>query len=844
MAEPWQPWKWTVPEGGSDGKRNLSRQDGLNRTSGQAVYTSDIYLPGMLYAKILASPHAHAKIVRIDTTKAEALPGVRDILKYDDPEISRDNVTGVYISNAFNILTLPGISDFYQHPMGVAVVADDEETCDRALRLMEIEWEERPFILDMEKSLRPDAPKIMTEVVRLDRTAKEPNTILTREEMTGNVDRGFAEADKVIQYTFRRAMNMTAGVEPMVCVAQWRGDFLDVWVHHNFNMQTVLSTENDPSIQYDRIGRELPPLPSMGGMPEGAPPKEGKPPEAGMPAMPGTPPAPRPTGRDRMPPFTRWSKITLTYPYQGAMFGGVSWIAYSYAFIRLAIVLARRAGGKPVKLLYEESNFLCGGDEDGTYTCKVGAKKDGTITAYDWQVVGATNGAMEKTRECTGISNIRSTQQWAFTNRNHVACWRHGAHCCVPHNMMFDRVAGELGLDPTEVALKNDGCNGHYWDWVTQYQKENDFPQRHSLKEVLALGKKAFGWDQKWHAPGARRLANGRMHGLGFTSINEWSYNLMGIPALPCLILRDGTVTIIGTRSDMGIDGESGFRQCVAAEMGMKYDDTAIQQQRSDNNTYLFSGLGGSFGSTATIPQLVLAARELRRKILQCAVRPRDGMGKGISFFPGKKPEDLEIKDSVVFEKANPKNQRTVAAIGAAFWSTDPAIVYATAGTLSGMTSEGKPDRRTYAMCRQAHFIEVEVDTETGQVHVTNVVCVNDVGHIFNIKGAEGQQYGGAVMGLSRSATEEKIWCPRTGVVLNNDLIGYHIGTMNDYPPAACFLNESHLGYSSYGACGIGEDVGAAMSGITAGAVYNAIGKWVDDFPITPARVLKALGKV
>jgi len=99
-------------------------------------------------------------------------------------------------------------------------------------------------------------------------------------------------------------------------------------------------------------------------------------------------------------------------------------------------------------------------------------------------------------------------------------------------------------------------------------------------------------------------------------------------------------------------------------------------------------------------------------------------------------------------------------------------------------------------------------------------------------------------MGLSRSATEEKIWCPRTGVVLNNDLIGYHIGTMNDYPPAACFLNESHLGYSSYGACGIGEDVGAAMSGITAGAVYNAIGKWVDDFPITPARVLKALGKV
>jgi xanthine dehydrogenase YagR molybdenum-binding subunit len=81
-------------------------------------------------------------------------------------------------------------------------------------------------------------------------------------------------------------------------------------------------------------------------------------------------------------------------------------------------------------------------------------------------------------------------------------------------------------------------------------------------------------------------------------------------------------------------------------------------------------------------------------------------------------------------------------------------------------------------------------------------------------------------------------------VALNHDLIGYHIGTMNDYPPVQCILNESHLGYSSYGACGIGENVGAAMSAITAGAIYNATGKRVYDFPITPDRVLEALGKI
>jgi CO/xanthine dehydrogenase Mo-binding subunit len=147
-------------------------------------------------------------------------------------------------------------------------------------------------------------------------------------------------------------------------------------------------------------------------------------------------------------------------------------------------------------------------------------------------------------------------------------------------------------------------------------------------------------------------------------------------------------------------------------------------------------------------------------------------------------------------------------------------------------------------MGRQAHFIEVELDAETGQVDVTNVVCVNDVGNTFNPEGAEGQQYGGAVMGLGRSITEEKVFCPRSGVALNNDHIGYQIGTMNDYPPAKCILNESHLGYSAYGAYGIGENVGAAMSGLSSAAIYNAIGKWVLDYPTSPDKVLKALGKI
>jgi xanthine dehydrogenase molybdenum-binding subunit len=198
----------------------------------------------------------------------------------------------------------------------------------------------------------------------------------------------------------------------------------------------------------------------------------------------------------------------------------------------------------------------------------------------------------------------------------------------------------------------------------------------------------------------------------------------------------------------------------------------------------------------------------------------------------------------MVFERANPNNRKSVAVIANAFWNTDPAVAHPVVSDLDGLTSDGKPDPRLYVMSRQAHFIEVEVDTETGEIGVINLVCVNDVGHVFNPKGAEGQQYGGAYMALGRNLTEEKICCPRTGVGLNFDHVGYQMGTLNDYPVIQCILNESHQGYSSYGSCGIGENVGAAISAIIAGAIYNAINKWILDFPITPDKVLRALGKI
>jgi CO/xanthine dehydrogenase Mo-binding subunit len=113
----------------------------------------------------------------------------------------------------------------------------------------------------------------------------------------------------------------------------------------------------------------------------------------------------------------------------------------------------------------------------------------------------------------------------------------------------------------------------------------------------------------------------------------------------------------------------------------------------------------------------------------------------------------------------------------------------------------------------------------------------------FDDPDISGDRGVGAVMGIGKSATEEKVYCPATGVGLNFDHINYHLGTMNDYPIVDCHIAETHLGYGTYGAFGIGENIGAAMAAITSSAIYNATGKWILDYPVTPNKVLRALGK-
>jgi CO/xanthine dehydrogenase Mo-binding subunit len=145
--------------------------------------------------------------------------------------------------------------------------------------------------------------------------------------------------------------------------------------------------------------------------------------------------------------------------------------------------------------------------------------------------------------------------------------------------------------------------------------------------------------------------------------------------------------------------------------------------------------------------------------------------------------------------------------------------------------------------CRQAHFMEVEVDPETGEVDIKRIVNVNDVGKAISVEGCNGQQYGGAVMAVGRGFTEEVVHDPNTGVMLNGNLLNYKIPTMMDIENFDSILVETGMGYGPYGLVGIGEDVATLAPTLIGVAIHNATGKWVERYPTTPEVVLKALGK-
>jgi xanthine dehydrogenase molybdenum-binding subunit len=776
------------------GRRIRRRIDGIQKASGAAQYTMDIQLPGMLYLRFLTSPYPHAEIRSMDTRKAEALPGVRAILRYDDPELPKTADLGGHVPSMEPVI--PSIARFQGQEVGAAVAADSEAIAEQALTLIETEWEERPFVLDSEMALEPDAPLANPELLP---GGNHYNEDLFDVIELGDVERGFSEADRIIEFESRRRLHTWAGPERPCGVFRWNGDCPEVWVK-----------QQRPHIAKRVIASWF------GGIP--------------------------------------MNKIQIHCPYQGASFGGWSQVSWNMAGHYCAAVLARRTS-RPVKWTFTRREDFFGGQMDeGFYQFKVGAKRDGTITAVEGRaILGNQQWPVFHTR----IPNIYGKLLVVLTNKGPNVPTRCEQNANThSQTLIFDHVAAELGLDPTEVALGNDGADGHDMSWLDARKSERGFQVRDSLRECVEKGKAAIDWANRWHPAGTKRLPNGRMHGLAFTWAHEWD-DSAGSSEMAIRIERnDGTASILGMGSDNGVDAENAYCQIAADELGMRLEDVYYNPQIDSG----FFRMTPDSSTNMSVNGFAIrhAARILKQKILEAATSPIAKTQRG-SFppaFPDARPEDLDIKDSVIYLKADQSKRRTLADFVGPSGAAGPLSSHENVGGKTPFsvplfafgyhiqTGAYSPDQPRPRFCRQAHFMEVEVDPETGEVEVTKVVNVNDVGKVINRGSCEGQQYGGTYMGVGRARSEEVIYDPVTGVMLNGNLIDYKIATMLDAGPVDTILVESGMGYGPYGVVGIGEDVATVVPALLGPAVYNAIGVWVDDYPITPDKVLEALGKV
>jgi xanthine dehydrogenase molybdenum-binding subunit len=289
----------------------------------------------------------------------------------------------------------------------------------------------------------------------------------------------------------------------------------------------------------------------------------------------------------------------------------------------------------------------------------------------------------------------------------------------------------------------------------------------------------------------------------------------------------------VARHADGGWNHETTLCQIIADELGAAYDD--VEFRPFDDTGFDTPQGEGSAGLVRAAPLVVECARKAKQMLLEkCCSAGAQGCEP---LFPGLDPEDLDTIESTVFEKANPENVKTFAEV-----EGYQTLQYQPIAATYGLTSHNWD---VHFLGRQCTFLEIEVNPETGEITINDVCDVNDVGKVVSPEALNGQQYGGSTMGLSHNRNEACVYDPGTGVKLNDNLIDYKWFSFNDIKgPFNCNILELGTGYGAYGICGCSESLAATNSTALTYAFWNATGKWVSEFPLTPDKVLKALGKI
>jgi xanthine dehydrogenase YagR molybdenum-binding subunit len=706
--------------------RPTARVDGREIVTGRAKYTHDIKLRGMLIGKILRSPRAAAEVVSIDLAPALAVPGVVAALKLAEGKIR------------------------YAGQQVAAVAAVDEPTAEKALALIKVEYKILPFVVDWEKARDASAPQV--------RDGK-PNVEKFNEYARGDVEKGFAEADVVIEKTYRTGFETHHPTETHGSVATWEGDHLIVYD----------STQGVHGVR-DGLARAL-----------------------------------------KVPA----ANVTVIKNYMGGGFGSkLSTGEYTVVAANLA-----RQTGRPVKVLNSRrDNAVCVGYRPSSHqTYTVGAKKDGTITAfsllnYASGGIAAGDEVSEPVVDLYKCPNCKVEEHTVFTNVGAQRAMRAPGHTQGAFGLesVMEELAAALDMDPLELRRTN---------YSTKNLGDTGLPySSKGLDKCYELGAKAIGWERRNRRPGEGAASGPWRRGLGMASSIWFGAGSPGTLA-DIVLYPDGSVEVVCGTQDIGTGTRTHMAVVAAETLGLEPKDITIKLGNSD---YPWAPISGG---SLTTPSVAPAVRDAALKAverLKAAAAARLKIEAGDVVMAGRK----------FASKSDPAKSATFAEV---YRDLRRETVFH--GERGGMPMD-QFAFNTFG----AHFAEVEVNVETGRVHVLKYAAAQDSGQIVNKLTAESQVVGGITQGLSAAIFEERVLDDATGNVVNPNLRDYKIATSLDIPEIAImFADVVDPRINNLGTKGLGEPARVPSSPAVANAVYNAIGVHVREIPMTPKRVLEAL---
>jgi 4-hydroxybenzoyl-CoA reductase subunit alpha len=768
--------------------QRIPRKDGPQKVSGRAIYTGDIQLPGMLVGRILRSPLPHAKILNIDTSRAERLSGVKGVISARDTAGIKHGFveTPRYPPDQYPLAT--DRVRFLGEEIA-AVAATDHYIAEEALSLIQVDYEPLAAVFDPEEAMQPGAPEIHASHPKV----KEPliNIAGKTQSEWGDVEVGFSESDYVRQDRFESHLRTHGYLEPQITLASFEPvGKLNVW-----------TSSMGPFIKRAKLARTLD-LP--------------------------------------------YSAVRVQKAYVGGAFGGKVDL-FSHEFC--AALLSMKTG-RPVKIEASREEIFTAyrHGQPLIVEVKTGVKKDGTLVAQQFRVInncGAYRGSgvvviflawgfiMIPYR----LPHLKYEGYSVFTNNPLRAPQRgHGApQVRFAVESQLDIIAEELGLDPIEIRMKNARKPG-------EQLPNGDNVHNCGLRECIEQAAEHTGFQKKYSRPRSASSSNGSIRrGIGI-GVSSYMSGTLIYPNSSSVVVKmndDGSVTLLTGALDIGQGAETILCQIVAEELKIPIEE--IQVIAADTETTpvdIGSWISGNAYVTGNATRVASGA--VRKKLLDVAAEEMEANVK-----------DLVIKDKSVFVAGSPERklsyQQLVIAsiqkhrgdpiIGQGHWRTmrdEP--FHPSLATTKGRWTEN------YAF--DAQVAEVEVDIETGQIRLIRALTAHDCGFPINPLLVEGQVDGQVSMALGHALMEEVLM--QEGRTINPSWLEYRMPTIHEVAVSEHIdvITEQYKIDEPYRTKEVGEGLVSGILAAIANAIYDAVGVRLHSTPFTPEKILRGLGKI